>query len=153
MANHNHHDEQITPLAITNWRDIRRKFGIKQKNRRGHMYILGKTGTGKSTLIANMVIADMMHGDGLALIDPHGDLAETVLRYVPKERMNDVVYFNPGDVDFPIGLNLLEGEEPKYHYLIVSGLISVFKKFWSEYWGPRMEHIFRHALFTLLEEI
>jgi hypothetical protein len=146
-----HEHEKITPLAVTNWRDIRRKFGIKQKNRRGHMYILGKTGTGKSTLIANMVIADMKHGHGLALIDPHGDLAETVLRYVPKERMNDVVYFNPGDLDFPIGLNLLEGEDPRYHYLIVSGLISVFKKFWSEYWGPRMEHIFRHALFTLLE--
>ena len=115
------------------------------------MYILGKTGTGKSTLIANMAISDMEHGHGLALIDPHGDLAETVLRYVPKNRIKDVVYFNPGDLEFPVGFNLLESVDSRYHYLVVSGLISVFKKIWSEYWGPRMEHILRHALFTLLE--
>jgi|SRR5579862_2467411 len=142
---------QITPIAVTNWRDIRRIFGIKQKNRRGHMYVIGKTGTGKSTLIANMVISDLREGNGLALIDPHGDLAETVLQYVPKERVNDVIYFNATDFDYPIAFNPLRNVHPDQRHLVVSGLISVFKKLWSEFWGPRMEHIIRYSLLTLLE--
>lgn len=143
--------EQITPLAVTNWRDIRQKFGIKEKNRRGHMYIIGKTGTGKSSLIGNMLISDMRQGNGIALIDPHGDLAETVLRFVPRERINDVVYFNPADLNHPVAFNPLAHVEPSKRHLVVSGLISAFKKIWVEFWGPRLEHILRHSLLTLLE--
>jgi len=146
--NDNNH---VTHFAITNYRDIRKKFGIKQKNRRGHMYIIGKTGTGKSTLIENMVISDIEAGNGLALIDPHGDLAEDVLNYVPKRRINDVIYFNPADTEYPIAFNPLAKVNREYHHLVTSGLISVFKKVWRDFWGPRLEHILRHCILTLLE--
>jgi hypothetical protein len=147
----NNDANSITPLAVTNYRDIRKLFGIKQKNRRGHMYVIGKTGTGKSTLIANMIISDIREGRGVALIDPHGDLAERVLDFVPKERIKDVIYFNPGDLEYPIAFNPLEKCSPYSQHLVTSGLISVFKKIWPEFWGPRLEHILRHSIFTLLE--
>jgi len=143
--------QQVTPIAVTNWRDIRKRFGIKEKNRRGHMYIIGKTGTGKSSLIANMAASDIAQGNGLAILDPHGDLAESLLHHVPKERINDVIYFNPGELEYPIAFNPLENIPKDFHHLVVSGLISVFKKIWSEFWGPRLEHILRYSLFTLLE--
>ncbi len=151
MNDENNGKEPITPIAVTNWRDIRRMFGIKQKNRRGHMYIIGKTGTGKSSLMGNMAIADIAQGNGIALVDPHGDLAETLLRHVPERRMKDVIYFNAGDLQYPIAFNPLKKIHPDYHHLVVSGLISVFRKIWSEFWGPRLEHILRHSLLTLLE--
>jgi hypothetical protein len=141
----------VTPFAVTNYRDIRKRFGIKEKNRRGHMYIIGKTGTGKSTLIENMVASDIKAGNGLALIDPHGDLAENVLDLIPKSRIEDVIYFNPADIEYPIAFNPLQKVNPCYHHLVASGLISVFKKVWSEFWGPRLEHILRHCILTLLE--
>jgi len=143
--------EKVTTFAVTNYRDIRKRFGIKEKNRRGHMYIIGKTGTGKSTLIENMVISDIKDGNGLALIDPHGDLAEDVLNHIPKERKDDVIYFNPADFKHPIAFNPLEQVNQEYHHLVASGLISVFKKVWSDYWGPRLEHILRFSILTLLE--
>ena len=151
MDAHENAKEQITPIAVTNWREIRKIFGIKEKNRRGHMYIIGKTGTGKSSLIANMAASDISQGNGLAILDPHGDLAESLLHHVPKERINDVIYFNPGDLEYPIAFNPLENISNDFHHLVVSGLISVFKKIWSEFWGPRLEHILRYSLFTLLE--
>ncbi len=147
----NHEENPITPLAITNWRDIRKRFGIKQKNRRGHMYIIGKTGTGKTTLMENMVVSDIKNGYGLALVDPHGDLAENILDFVPEKRIEDVIYFNPSDLDYPVAFNPLRNVDPSLRHLVVSGLISVFKKIWSEFWGPRLEHILRHSLYTLLE--
>jgi len=146
--NKNNH---VTSFAVTNYRDIRKRFGIKEKNRRGHMYIIGKTGTGKSTLIENMVASDIKAGNGLALIDPHGDLAEDILRLVPKRRIDEVIYFNPADMEYPIAFNPLEKVGLDYHHLIASGLISVFKKVWSEFWGPRLEHILRNSILTLLE--
>lgn len=116
------------------------------------MYILGKTGTGKSTLIQNMAASDIRRGHGLALIDPHGDLIETVLAVIPKKRLKDVIYFNPADLEHPIAFNPLEDVEPDKRHLVVSGLLSVFKKMWPEFWGPRMEHILRNTIFTLLEQ-
>lgn len=142
---------KITPLAVTNYRDIRKIFGIKEKNRRRHMYIVGKTGVGKSTLIKNMVISDIKDGNGVALVDPHGDLVEEILDYVPKERINDVIYFNPGDIDNPIAFNPLGNVHPNYHHLVTSGLISVLKKVWIEFWGARLEHILRYSILTLLQ--
>ena len=144
-------NNRITPFALTDYRDIRKLFGIKQKNRRGHMYIIGKTGTGKSTLIENMAISDIKNGYGVALIDPHGDMAEEILDYVPKKRIKDVIYFNPADLENPIAFNPLEKVPKDFHHLVASGIVSTFKKIWSESWGPRLEHILRHALLSLLE--
>jgi len=144
-------NNKITFFAITNFRNTNKLFGIKESDRGGHMYIIGKTGTGKSTLIQNMVISDIKAGNGLALIDPHGDLAESVLNYVPKERIKEVIYFNPADIEYPIAFNPLETIHPDYHHLVASGLIAVFKKIWHEFWGPRLEHILRNSILTLLE--
>jgi DNA helicase HerA-like ATPase len=151
MDNSPTNENPITPLAITNYRDIRQRFGIKRKNRRGHMYLIGKTGTGKSTLIQNMAIHDIESGYGLALIDPHGDLAEEILESIPANRVNDVIYFNPADLEYPIAFNPLEYVVPDYRYLVASGMISVLKKVWADFWGPRLEHILRNSLLTLLE--
>ncbi len=144
-------ENSITPFAITDYRDRRDVFGIKKRDRSGHMYVIGKTGTGKSTLLANMLVADIRRGEGLALIDPHGDLAEELLNFIPEARMEDVIYFNPGDMNYPIAFNPLEDVPPDFRHLVASGLISVFKKIWPDSWGPRLEHILRHAILTLLE--
>src|SRR5216684_1153695 len=101
-------DNRITALAETNFRNQRRRFGIKRTDRRAHMYIIGKTGTGKSTLIANLARQDILHGEGFALLDPHGDLVEQVLRSVPEERQHDLIYFNVPDTTHPIAFNPLE---------------------------------------------
>ncbi|MBI2844008.1 MAG: type IV secretion system DNA-binding domain-containing protein [Armatimonadetes bacterium] len=151
MNESHYEDNPITPFAITDYRERREIFGIRRRDRRGHMYIVGKTGTGKSTLLENMVYTDIRRGEGLALIDPHGDLAEHVLDFVPEKRMEEVIYFNPADVEYPIAFNPLENVRPDLRSLVSSGLISVFKKIWPEFWGPRLEHILRHALLTLLE--
>ena len=151
MNGNGNQDNSVTPFAITDYRDIKKLFGIKQKNRRGHMYLIGKTGTGKSTLIENMAISDIKDGHGVGLIDPHGDLAERILDFIPENRLNDVVYINPGDLEYPIAFNPLEKVSRDNHHLVVSGLISVFKKIWPDFWGPRLEHILRHSLLTLME--
>ena len=151
MPRSNNDKNPITSFAVTNYRDIRQRFGIKEKNRQGHMYIIGKTGTGKSTMIQNMVISDIKTGKGLALIDPHGDLAKEMLHFIPKRRIGEVIYFNSADLDYPIAFNPLEKVHPDYHHLVASGLISVLKKVYFEFWGPRLEHILRHSILTLLE--
>jgi len=142
---------KITPIGITNFRNTNKRFGIKDKDRLGHIYVIGKTGTGKSTLLENMAISDIERGNGLCLIDPHGDIAEDILNYIPQERMNDLIYFNPKSTEQPIGFNPLHDIHPNYHHLVASGLISTFKKIWIDSWGPRLEYILRFALLTLLQ--
>ena len=126
-------------------------FGIKDKDRRRHLWTIGKTGTGKSTLIANMAIDDLKKGRGLAVIDPHGDLSEILLDYVPRERINDVVYFNPADTDYPIVVNPLEVTNKEEAELVVSGIVSIFNKIFGFSWGPRLEYILRTTLLTLAD--
>ena len=109
-------------------------FGIKDVDRRRHLWAIGKTGTGKSTLIANMAIDDMKKGRGVAIIDPHGDLSDIILNYVPASRMNDVVYFNPIDRDRPVRLNILEVKNPAQRELIVSGIVAIFNKLYGHSW-------------------
>ena len=142
---------EITHIGITNWRNQGQKFGIKDKDRLGHIYVIGKTGVGKSTLLLNMAVSDIQNGKGLCVIDPHGDIAEAILNYIPKERMDDVIYFNPKDIEYPIAFNPLKAVHPNYHHLVASGLISTFKKIWTDSWGPRLEYILRFAILSLLE--
>lgn len=126
-------------------------FGIKDIDRRRHVWAIGKTGTGKSTLIANMAIDDLKKDRGLAIIDPHGDLCDIVLNYIPKHRINDVIYFNPADKDYPIIINPLEVTNKEEAELVVSGIVSIFNKIFGFSWGPRLEYILRNSLFTLAQ--
>jgi hypothetical protein len=142
---------KITFFAKTNFRGEERNFGISREDRIYHTYAIGKTGSGKTTLLLNMILSDIFSGEGLCIIDPHGDLAETILDYIPKWRINDVIYFDPSDIEYPISLNILEKVDPERRHIIVSGIISVFKRIWREFWGPRLEHIFRNAILALLE--
>lgn len=143
--------DDITLLGETNYRNNRKRFGIKPADRQRHIYTIGQTGTGKSTLLLNLIAQDIAAGRGLAVIDPHGDLVERALDLVPPERINDVVYFNPADVDFPIGFNPLEQRPDQQLHLIASGLVETFKKIWKDSWGPRLEYILRNAILALVE--
>lgn len=143
--------DDVTYFARTNYRNQFRKFGIKLDDRRRHMYLIGKTGMGKSTTLENMIVQDIQSGQGLAVIDPHGDLIEKVLDYVPTSRINDVVYFNPSDITYPMAFNVLETVIPEQRYLVASGLMSVFKKIWADSWGPRLEYVLRNTILSLLE--
>ena len=141
----------ITLFAETKYRNIHKRFGLRADDRRGHMYLIGKTGTGKSTALENMIVQDIQAGRGVGVVDPHGDLAEKVLDYVPSERINDVIYFNPADIKYPIAFNVLEKVSAEHRHLVASGLVGVFKKIWAETWGPRLEYILRNAILALLE--
>lgn len=141
----------ITPFAFTNFRNEKRKFGIKTDDRRRHMYIIGKTGMGKSVLIENMVYSDIINGNGCCVVDPHGDLAELIVDCIPSHRINDVIYVNPSDIDFPIAFNVLEKVDSKYRHLVASGLVGVFKKIWADSWGPRLEYLLRNTILALLD--
>jgi CxxC-x17-CxxC domain-containing protein len=143
--------DEITYFAKTNFRGVEKNFGIKTDDRRRHMYIIGKTGMGKTTMLENLVISDIQAGKGLAIVDPHGDFAEKILDYIPSSRVNDVVYFNPADVDYPIAFNVMEQVDSRYRHLVASGLIGVFKKIWADSWGPRLEYLLRNAILGLLE--
>lgn len=143
---------RITYFAETDRRNKRVPFGIKADDRTRHMYIIGKTGMGKSTLIENMVVQDIKNGEGFAFIDPHGKSAALLLDYVPPERLKDVVYFAPFDVDHPISFNVMEDVGPDKRHLVANGLMSAFKKIWGpETWSARMEYILMNSLLALLE--
>lgn len=144
-------NNEITFFAKTNFRNQERVFGIKTDDRRRHMYIIGKTGMGKTNLMENMVVQDIRNGHGVCYIDPHGDTAERLIKAIPAERINDVIYFNPADQKFPIAFNVMEKVDPEYKHLVASGLIGVFKKIWADSWGPRLEYILRNAILALLE--
>lgn len=142
---------EISFFARTDFRNESRIFGIKTDDRRRHMYVIGKTGMGKTNLLENLAIQDIKHGKGVAFIDPHGDTAEKLIKAIPANRINDVIYFNPADQDFPIAFNVMENVNPEYKHLIASGLVGVFKKLWADSWGPRLEYILRNAILALLE--
>lgn len=149
--------EAVTMIGETNFRSQRRGFGIKPDDRRRHLYVVGKTGVGKSTLLATMIVQDIQNGQGLAVVDPHGDLAADMLEYVPGSRTNDVIYFDPSDAEFPIAFNVLETvgpDDPRFAQeknLVSSGLVGVFKKLWADSWGPRLEYILRNTILALID--
>lgn len=138
-------------FAKTTFRNQETIFGIKLADRLRHVYILGKSGTGKSTLLENMAVDDFKKGRGVAFIDPHGDACENLLNYIPASRINDVIYFNPADRDYPIHLNILESSGPENAELVASGIVSIFHKLYGHSWGPRLEYILRNTLLTLTQ--
>ncbi len=144
-------NKKINYLAETNARNRRLKFGIQAIDRTRHVYVIGKTGMGKSTLLENMAVQDIENGEGLAFIDPHGGTAEKLLDYIPENRIKDVVYFAPFDTDYPISFNVMEDVDPSKRYLVANGLMNAFKKIWVDAWSARMEYILNNILLALLE--
>ncbi len=143
--------KDINFFAKTDFKNKESIFGITTRDRGKHIYIMGKTGTGKSTLIANMAIDDIRKDRGIGIIDPHGDLCEIVVDFIPKRRLNDVVYLEPFDTARPFSLNVLEVREAHHKHLIASGIVSIFSKLYANSWGPRLEYVLRNVVLTLLE--
>ncbi len=143
--------ETVTYFGETDFRNKRTRFGVKPVDRQRHVYVIGKTGMGKSTLLENMAIQDIQNGEGMAFFDPHGSTAEKLLDYVPEHRIKDVIYFAPFDLDFPISFNVMEDVGADKRHLVVSGLMSSFKKIWVDAWSARMEYILNNVLLALLE--
>ena len=145
-------DQKITYFGEANFRNQLKRFGIKKIDRRKHMYVIGKTGMGKTTLLENLARQDIESGEGLAFIDPHGETAYKLLDFVPAHRINDVIYFDPADSAFPIGLNVMESVDPEKRHFVASGLMAVFKKiFGPDVWSARMEYILGNTILALLE--
>lgn len=144
-------NNEITIFAQTNFRNQQTRFGIKTDDRRRHMYIIGKTGMGKTTMLENMIISDILAGYGVCLIDPHGELAEKIIDFIPENRVKDTIYFNPADINYPVAFNCLEDVDFDYRHLVASGLMGVFKKVWPDVWSARMEYILNNAMLALLE--
>lgn len=145
-------DNPIVYFAKTDFRHGEKKFGIKRNDRRAHMYVIGKTGTGKSTLLETMILQDIESGQGLALLDPHGDLVEKIAAKIPERRKDDLIYFNVPDDTRTFAFNPLERVDPQKRSLAAAGLLEAFKKLWSDSWGPRLEHILRNALLALYDQ-
>lgn len=141
----------IVYFAETNFRNKRVKFGIRSEDRRRHIHLIGKTGMGKTTILENMVLDDIQAGRGLCYIDPHGDSVEKFLDFIPTSRINDVVYFNPSDLEYPVAFNMLETVNPDLKHIVASGLVAIFKKLWADTWGPRLEYLLRNAILALLD--
>jgi hypothetical protein len=126
-------------------------FGISRLDQRQHIYVVGKTGSGKTTLLRNLIVQHIRLRHGVGLIDPHGDLANELLHLVPPGRADHTVYFNPSDLEFPIGMNLLANVTPDARHLVASGVVGAFKGIWRDSWGPRLEYIFYNAVSALLD--
>jgi len=141
----------INFFGQTNFRNERKRFGIKTDDRRRHFYAIGKTGMGKTAMLQNMAVQDIRNGNGLGFVDPHGEAVEELLNFIPEERIQDVVYFNPADTKYPIAFNVMESVDPEKRHIVASGLMSVFKKIWPDVWSARMEYILNNVILALLE--
>lgn len=145
-------DRRVTFFAKANYRNRMTRFGIRQADRRSHMYVIGRTGTGKTTLLETLIRQDVEHGQGLALLDPHGDLVGKLAASSPERRRQDLIYFNVPDPSLPYGFNPLARVPPSARAVAASAMLDAFKKLWNDSWGPRLEHILRNALFALLDQ-
>jgi len=143
--------DDITVLGRSNFRAENQVFGIKAIDRRRHVYVIGKTGMGKSTLLENMIYSDIIAGKGVGVVDPHGDLADAVLNFIPSNRINDVILIDPSDKDYAVAFNMLENVDSSLNSIVCSGLVGIFKKIYADSWGPRLEHILRNTILSLLE--
>jgi Type IV secretion-system coupling protein DNA-binding domain len=144
------HEQDITYFARTNHRNAGIPFGIKRADRRNHMYVIGKTGTGKSTLLKTLILQDVKNGEGLALLDPHGDLAAEIVSRVPPSRRGDLIYLDVPDRSLSWHFNPFAGVPKERQALAAAGMVETFKKLWPDEWGPRLEHLLRNVVFTLL---
>lgn len=144
-------DENISAFGLTNFRGINHQFGMLRYDRSRHVYIIGQTGAGKSGTLELFALSDVFHGQGYAIIDPHGDFAINNMKFIPESRMKDVVYFNPADTAFPLGFNPLEVTNPNQKTNISSEVIGVLKRMFGESWGPRLEYILRYTILALLD--
>jgi len=144
-------NDEINFFGVTTFRNQRRRFGVKIDDRRRHVYLIGKTGMGKTVAMENMAIQDIQQGRGISFIDPHGEAAERLLDFVPSNRVNDVIYFNPADLEYPIAFNVMEKVDLEHRNLVAGGLMSVFKKIWPDVWSARMEYILNNSILALLE--
>ncbi len=151
MSSTNNPIGQRTPLGRVNFRNDDRLFSIFDTDRLNHISILGRSGSGKSTLLANAIVSDLQKGKSCALIDPHGDLCDIVLDYVPYNRLGEVIYINGADAEYPIAFNPLKNVPLEHQPLVASGLVSTFKKIWHASWGVRLEYLLLHAISTALE--
>ncbi|MFH0833768.1 MAG: type IV secretion system DNA-binding domain-containing protein [Patescibacteria group bacterium] len=140
-------------LGHNTYRGVKKEIRIQRDDRRRHFYIIGKSGTGKSTLLETMIRQDLQNGEGLCVVDPHGDLVEAMLPYIPRSRADDVIYFNPGDLERPMGLNILEGKTADEREFMAQEALAIFiKMFGEEIMGPRLQHYFRNGCLTLMED-
>lgn len=144
-------NKDITVFAETNFRNQRKKFGIKRADRKRHMYVIGKTGMGKTMLLANMMVQDIRAKEGVLIVDTGGAIAEQILQHVPESRVKDVVYFNPMDREYPFAFNFLDGIHANDIYAFADGILPLFQELWSDVWGPRFEYVFKNALVSLLQ--
>jgi len=144
-------DRNISAFGLTNFRGVHHQFGLYRHDRSRHIYIIGQTGSGKSGLLELMALSDIFHDQGYAIVDPHGDFATNNLKFIPKSRLDDVVYFNPADRQFPVAFNPLEVSHENRKPNIASEVIGVLKRMFGESWGPRLEHILRYTLLAILD--
>src|SRR3989338_4146104 len=151
MGYNHDHENEVNYFAKTNFRNQMTKFGIKTDDRRRHVYVIVKTGMGKTVLLENLTLSDIYAGHVCCYVDPHGDTAEKLINYIPSWRINDVVYFNPADAEYPVGFNILEAVSERHKHLVASGMMGVFKKIWEDQWSSRMEYILNNTILALLD--
>jgi len=144
-------EKHISLFGITNYHNNFDKFGIKREDRRRHLYAVGKSGSGKSKFLELLIKEDLEAGKGIGVLDPHGDLVDDVLKFVPKNRVKDVIYFDPADINFPISFNPLEKVEEEYKMQVTIGFIYIFKRLFGSNWTDRLEHVLRYTVLALLD--
>jgi type IV secretory pathway TraG/TraD family ATPase VirD4 len=145
------HEKDFSQIGTNFLGGSERVFGLEHEDRRHHLYVIGKTGTGKTTLLRNLIIQNIQAGHGVGVVDPHGDLANDLLDYIPSHRIEDVAFFNPADMEYPVGFNLLNSVLPDERHLVASGIVNIFKSIWSDSWGPRLEYILYATVAALLD--
>ncbi len=144
--------KNCTYIGETIYRDKKMRFGLKDgDDRLRHMYLIGKSGTGKSTLLETMVSQDIEKGFGVGVLDPHGETIERVMEHIPDDRIEDVVVVDPSDMSSPVGINLLELHDPSQKNLMASALVAAIKHHFDYSWGPRLEYLLNYSILTLLE--
>ncbi|MEK9132549.1 MAG: DUF87 domain-containing protein [Patescibacteria group bacterium] len=143
--------DKVSIFGVTNFHNQNFKFGLKREDRRRHLYVVGKSGTGKSKMLELLIKEDIMAGHGVGVLDPHGDLVDSILKYIPENRINDVVYFNPADFEFPVAFNPLEHVPPELRVRVTIGFIDIFKKLFGNNWTNRLEHVLRYTTLALLD--